>query len=274
MIPWRIALSTADEASVKDPILLVGSIEDNLVKAAHLGYDAIEIHMRENDPLDVNRILKTVEKTKVNISALVTGRLNNIGMCSLIDDRPYAEEAALKGLYRYIDRAHKLSTDLVIGWVKGKIPEGKPKAKYMYKLARNLSSLDDYADLHQVKLFIEVINRYETNIFNTCRETLDFITQHQFKQLYVHLDTFHMAIEEANAVEAIREASHYLGYIHFADNNRHFPGDGRLDFFEILRALEDINYQGYISVECLPIPEREVAASRALNNIKDLCEAL
>lgn len=274
MIPWKIALSTADEASIKDPILLVGSIEDNLAKAALLGYDAIEIHMRENDPIDINSVLKAVEKTKVNISALVTGRLNTSGMCSLIDDRPYAEEAALKGLYNYIDRAHKLGTDLVIGWVKGKIPEGKPKTKYMDKLSRNLSSLDDYASMHQVKLFIEVINRYETNIFNTCRETLDFITQHQFKQVYVHLDTFHMAIEEANAVEAIREASQYLGYIHLADNNRHFPGAGMLDFFEILRALEDINYPGYLSVECLPVPEHKIAASRALKNIKDLCKAL
>ena len=274
MIPWKIALSTADEASLKDPILLVGSIEDNLVRASHLGYDAIEIHMRENEPLDINSVLKTAEKNNVKISALVTGRLNTAGMCSLIDDRPYVEEAALKGLYKYIDRAHKLDTNLVIGWIRGKIPEGKSKTKYMDKLARNLGSLDDYAGLHQVKLFIEVINRYETNIFNTCKETLDFITQHRFKQAYVHLDTFHMAIEEANAVEAIREASQCLGYIHFADNNRHFPGDGRLDFLEILRALKDINYQGYISVECLPFPEREVAASHALKNIRDLCESL
>jgi sugar phosphate isomerase/epimerase len=74
------------------------------------------------------------------------------------------------------------------------------------------------------------------------------------------LDTFHLNIEERDPAAAVRLAGERLGYIHFADSNRLSPGSGHIDFVPVLRALEEIGYQGSLSVECLPLPDGETAA--------------
>ncbi len=270
MKKWRYALSSADEAPQTAPILLTGSIADNLSKAAKLGYNAIEVHARPDDPFDYGAIKEQMAKTSVKISALITGRLNTEGQCSLIDDRPYVMQAAMDGMYEYIDIAEKLDTDIVLGWAKGNVPPGKSREKYLRRLAQNLAHLADYAGSRNVKIHAEVINRYEVNIFTTAKETVDFIRQWKLENVYAHLDTFHMMIEETDPLEAIRYCKGHLGYFHLADNTRSYPGSGQLPFPDILKTLDEIGYGGYLSVECLPGIDREQTAKNALSYLQSI----
>ena len=201
---------------------------------------------------------------------VITGRLNTEGMCSLVADEPYIVSATMDGMRQYIDMAQKLGAGIVIGWVKGNVPKGGKREKYLDRLAKNLRVLASYGAERNVKLNLEVINRYEVNIFTTARETMDFLEKYQLDNCYVHLDTFHMGIDECDPVEAIRLCRGKLGYFHLADNSRRYPGSGQFDFSCILNALEEIGYDGYLSVECLPWPTGEEAAQRALMFLKDL----
>lgn len=171
---------------------------------------------------------------------------------------------------QYIDMARKLEADIVIGWVKGNVPKGGKREKYLDRLAKNLRLLAAYGAERNVRLNLEVINRYEVNIFTTARETVDFLEKYQLDNCYVHLDTFHMGIDECDPVEAIRTARGRLGYFHLADNSRRCPGSGQFDFSRILNALEEVGYDGYLSVECLPWPTGEEAARKAILFLKDL----
>jgi sugar phosphate isomerase/epimerase len=270
MYNWKIACSTAQEAPETAPILLKGDICSNLIKAAELGYQAIEVHMRETTVLDLPAIRKTMKQTGVSICNIVTGRLNTEGKVNLIDDIPYINEAAMKGMKQYIEMAAALDADIIIGWVKGNVPPGAPRSKYLDRLADNLSILNSYAKVRNVRINLEVINRYEVNIFTTCAELVDFLNTHQLDQCYVHLDTFHMNIDETEPVEAIHLAGDRLGYFHLADNSRRYLGSGQLDFRKTLAALSDINYQGYLSVECLPYPTGEEAAFKSIAYLKSL----
>lgn len=270
MKKWNYAVSSADEAPVTAPILLQGTIEQNLKTAARLGYDAVEIHTREDIDLDYENLLSVIQTTGVKIAAIITGRLNTEGMCSLTADEPYIVEAALNGMRQYIDMAQKLHTDIVIGWVKGNVPKNGKREKYINRLARNLRILDAYAGERGVRLNIEVINRYEVNIFTTADEIMKFLEQHELNNCYAHLDTFHMGIDECDPTEAIRRCGKRLGYFHLADNSRRYPGSGCFDFASMLKALEEIGYDGYLSVECLPYPNGEEAAKRALAYMKQL----
>jgi sugar phosphate isomerase/epimerase len=267
----RYALSSAGEAPVSAPIVLTGDIYARLKTAAELGYTGIEVHLREDEPLDTGRVKAAAAELGVRFSALVTGRLCTQGEVNLTDDRPYIVEAAVKGMRAYIDRAAELKTDLIIGWIKGRVPEGAGRSPYLDRLAVHLKALCAGAAERGVKVFVEVINRYETNIFTTAAETLDFIDSRDIPNCFVHLDTFHMNIEETNAVEAIRAAGKRLGYFHVADNTRCYPGSGTLDFVPILSALKGIGYKGFVSVECLPWPDGKTAAERAIDHLKT-CE--
>jgi len=79
-----------------------------------------------------------------------------------------------------------------------------------------------------------------------------------------------MNIEERSMEEAILMCGDKLGYIHVADNNRRACGDGSIDFKKVLDALGKISYKGYISVECLPLPDGITAARKSILHLKSL----
>ena len=266
----KYALSSADAAPNTAPILLKGDVSSNIIRAAALGYQGIEVHMRETARLEYDEIKKTSDDCGVAIAAVVTGRLYTQGRASLTDDRPYVTDSAMKGMRTYISIAAHLGSDIIIGWAKGKVPEGACRELYLERLAQNLETIGHQAKEQGVKVFLEVINRYETNIFTTAKETVEFIEAWGIPNSYVHLDTFHMNIDETDPLEAIRLCGKKLGYFHLADNTRCYPGSGTLNFGSYLSVLDEIGYDGYLSVECLPQPDGDTAAKMALEHLRQL----
>lgn len=239
--------------------------------AADYGYDAIEFHTRENFCFDDEKLRQMRQEGRGDICALVTGRLYTEGGYSLLDSDPAVAERAMAGLKTYIESASRLGVDIVLGWAKGNVPAGGDRAAYLDLLARQLSDLDAYAAERNVRILVEVINHYETNLFNTASETLAFFDEHHLNNCYVHLDTYHMGLEECDPYAAIRLCGSRLGYFHVADNSRRYPGSGQFDFRRILATLAEICYSGYVTVECIPEPDRRTAAQKAIEHLK-ACE--
>lgn len=265
---WKIGISSAPEAPKTAPILLTGDVIENLRKAASLGYDAIEVHTRENVSLNYEAIGKVMDETGVRIAQIITGRLCTEGGCTLMDDAPYIMEAAIEGMKKYVDMASKVGANLVVGWVRGKVPAGGSRDKYMKRLGENLKILNDYGKERDVALNLEVINHYEINTFNTQAETLDFIEEYDLDNCFVHLDTYHMNLEEDDMVKAIKDAGNKLGYFHVADSTRWYPGSSRMDWDSIFEALDEAGYKGYVTVECFPREDNMDTAKKALEFIK------
>jgi sugar phosphate isomerase/epimerase len=264
----KLAVSSADVAPSTAPILLQGGICENLKKAHALGYSAIEVHTRENVEIDFQEILSTCGELDMKIATIVTGRIFTQGKLSLIDDDMAKVNAVMEGMKKYVEIAHKLESDIIIGWARSVIPDMSKAEMYEERLASNIKKLAPYAADNNVKIFIEAINRYETNYLNSGKETKDFIEKYDIPNTYVHLDTFHMNIEDVDIADTIRYCGDKAGYIHFADSNRYYPGAGHMDFASIIKALDDISFNGYVSVECLPWPTGEEAARMAIKSIK------
>lgn len=164
-----------------------------------------------------------------------------------------------------------LGVDIVLGWGQGKCACQRRPGGISGPSGRRLSDLDTYAAERNVRILVEVINHYETNLFNTARETLAFFEEHHLNNCYVHLDTYHMGLEECDPYAAIRLCGSRLGYFHVADNSRRYPGSGQFDFHRILATLAEIRYSGYVTVECIPEPDRRTAARKAIEHLK-ACE--
>lgn len=96
---------------------------------------------------------------------------------------------------------------------------------------------------------MEVLNRYEGYILNTCDEAIDFVDEIGSSHVKIMLDTFHMNIEEDNIAAAIRKAGSRLGHLHLGEQNRMVPGKGSLPWGEIGQALRDIQYEGAAVME-------------------------
>jgi D-psicose/D-tagatose/L-ribulose 3-epimerase len=100
-----------------------------------------------------------------------------------------------------------------------------------------------------VTINLEIVNRFETNLLNTTAQGLAFIEEIGEPNVYVHLDTFHMNIEEANPADAIRAAGHRLGYFHVGESNRGYLGAGTIEYALIFDALLDNGYADTITFE-------------------------
>lgn len=257
---WKYGVSFAEQSPMTAPLPLAGDLFENMDTAIRLGYDGIEFHTRENAPLDLERMANH----DCRIAMLVTGRVFTQGGLSLLDDDPTPCIDAMK---TYLDKAARLGAGIVLGWAKGNVPKDGDRETYLNKLGQQLQILNSYGKQVGAPIVIEVINRYEVNIFNTAKETLDFIEKFGLDNCYVHLDTFHMNIEETDPYEAIRLCGKKLGYFHVADNTRLYPGSGQLDFEKMLSALEEIGYDGWVTVECIPHPDRITAATKALAHL-------
>lgn len=99
-------------------------------------------------------------------------------------------------------------------------------------------------------LFLEPLNRYEADFLNRVEQAVEICRAIGHPRLRLLADFFHMNIEEINFADPFQLAGDLLGMVHIADNNRFQPGKGCLDFRPGFAALKEINYQGYISIEC------------------------
>ncbi|MCD8348981.1 MAG: sugar phosphate isomerase/epimerase [Planctomycetaceae bacterium] len=257
----RLAVTAAENAGPKAPILLRGDLGAATKTARAIGYQGIEIHVPDIWEFAVSAFKADCDAAGVAVSALVSGQLYVRKGLSICNDDPANVQKAIEGLKLFVDAAATLSTGVVVGWVRGQV--GDEREKKLAKQAESLKEVGQYALAKNVPLYIEAINRYELDSLNTAREILDFIDKYSIPSTYIHLDTFHMNIDEHRPSKAIREVGALLGYVHVAENTRWYPGHDRLDFDEVFAALEGIGYDGFVSVECLPYPTGEEAARRA-----------
>lgn len=268
---WKYAISGAEHTPMTAPLVLEGDLYELMEKARTCGYDALEFHTRENYDFDLDRIAALRETGKGDICTLATGRLYTQGGCCLLGDTQQSVDGAMNGMQTYIDKAAALGCDVVLGLAKGDVKPGEDRGEVMARLAGRLQVLSDYAAQRKVRILLEVINHYETNTLNTAEEIMTFFEQYGLSNCYVHLDTFHMGIEEFDPCAAIRRCGKRLGYLHIADNSRRYPGSGQFDFARILSALAEIGYGGYVSLECFPEPDRDTTARKTIEHLRD-CE--
>ncbi|GAB3252962.1 sugar phosphate isomerase/epimerase family protein [Kineosporia babensis] len=112
-----------------------------------------------------------------------------------------------------------------------------------------LRDLAAQAAKDDVTLMLEICNRYETNVINTAHDALLLADDIGADNVKIHLDTYHMNIEETDMVRPVLEVGDRLGYVHIGENHRGYLGSGHIDFTGFFHALADIDYTGPITFE-------------------------
>lgn len=107
----------------------------------------------------------------------------------------------------------------------------------------------EHALPHGIEIGLEVVNRYETNLLNTADQALAFCRETGMENVKIHLDSYHMNIEETDIPRAILNAGDRIGFFHIGDSNRGYLGAGNIDFNPYFRALFQAGYTGPISFE-------------------------
>jgi len=164
-----------------------------------------------------------------------------------------------------IDLAGPFGAPAIIGSMQGRWGNGSTRAAAIEWLAESLDTLGTHAKQYGVPLIYEPLNRYETNLINTLADGVVLIRSLSSPNVRLLADLFHMNIEESDPADAIRQAGPHIGHVHLADSNRQPAGRGHTDFGPLSRALREIDYQGYVSAEALPIPDSCAAAQLTIS---------
>ena len=225
--------------------------EDNARKAtdtaAEIGFDLFEVLIFDPNDLDAEMTRRVVADAGLEL---------RLGMALGTDaDISSPDKDIARTGERTVERCLQIASDLGAPAVSGITYAAfnnyaAPPTRAQWDSVRDaLARLDKRAGELGVKLGLEAVNRYETYLVNTLDQAGDMIREIGADNLFVHMDTFHMNIEESDTAAAIARNADLLGYAHLADNTRGVLGAGTYDFKAYFRALAAAGYTGDFTVE-------------------------
>lgn len=258
----KLSIALSPRKSVFAPLLFTGDLMLGIRKAAELGYQGVEINLRDVDAEAVDEIVASTAARGLSIVALGTGQSYLVDGLSVISPDAAVREALVARLKRHIEFAARVGAQITMGGVFGAFAGDQASRKAQYEGAVDvMRRLADHARREGVVIAVEPINRYETNFLNTVDQAIAFLGDVGAAGIGLLLDSFHMNIEESDIGAAIAKAGTLVSHVHLADSNRLPPGMGHFDFPAMLSALHGIGYSGFLSGEFLPLPDDERAAA-------------
>jgi D-psicose/D-tagatose/L-ribulose 3-epimerase len=211
------------------------------------GYDLIEILMMDPRSIDVPMTTKLLEEYGIKASA-------SLGL-SLATDVSSDDPDAVAAGRKLLADAVSIGADLGLIYLGGVVYGALTKySAPITELGRHNSvnavrELCDAAAVHGIPIGLELVNRYESNLLNTAKQAMTYIEEVGSDNLYVHLDTYHMNIEEPGMFEPVLTCGDRLGYVHIGEGHRGYLGSGNVDFSGLFRGLNHIGYRGPITFE-------------------------
>ena len=127
-----------------------------------------------------------------------------------------------------------------------KIPSGRIET-FIERYASIAKQVEGSPDSY---VLLEPCNRYETPYLNNMDDCASVVKMMEMKNIGILVDTFHLNFEEKDLSAKIREAGDLVKYVHLGDSNRLLPGYGHIDWKQLFKALKDIGFDGYCSLEC------------------------
>lgn len=231
------------------------------------GFDLIEIPLLDPRSVDVAMTARVL--AEAGIGARCSLGLSWATDISSTDDDAVARGEAL--LSDAVSAARDLGSPALCGVLYsalGKYPD-LPTERGRANVVAVLGRVARKAAQAGISLGLEVVNRYETNVINTCEQALALLDAIGEPNVRVHLDTYHMNIEERDFRTPVLLAADRLGYVHIGESNRGYLGDGTVDFATFFAALGEIGYAGTITFESFSSAVVSPELSRTLGIWRD-----
>jgi D-psicose/D-tagatose/L-ribulose 3-epimerase len=222
-------------------------IESSVKRAGEAGFDLIEFPLMEPASFDSATARGAMDGEGLHATASLGLPLD----ADISSDDPSVVTAGRRLLDIALDKTAEMGGSHLCGVLYGSMRKHMAPASASGR-ANSVAAIQRLADRASslgIKLSLEVVNRYESNLINTGRQALEFLKEVDRHGVSVHLDTYHMNIEESDLFQPILDTGDRLGYVHIGESHRGYLGTGSVDFGSAFRALERINYSGPIVFE-------------------------
>jgi sugar phosphate isomerase/epimerase len=260
----KIALAVAPADAPPDAFVVFrDDLERCVDHCAELGYDGVELALRDSRQVDVPRMKRCLKAAGLRVPCISTGQVFATDRLYMTHPDEAVREAAVERVAAIIRLAAEFDAKVNTGRVRGYVHDGESLATAQSRYLRCLDRCADVAEPLGIELLIEPVNRYEVNFINSCAEGLELIRKSGRSCVKLMPDLFHMNIEDASFRDAFENGGDLVTYIHVSDSNRLAPGWGHIPFDEVFCALAGIGYDGFLTAEILPKPDPWSAAAHA-----------
>jgi D-psicose/D-tagatose/L-ribulose 3-epimerase len=227
--------------------------------AAEAGLDFVEIPLLRPESMDITATRALLDRYGIGCTC-------SLGLPKAAH-LPSAPEKAQSFLESAVDVAAGLEAPVLCGVLYahlGTLTGRPPEQEELEDVARVLKNVARYAAERGVSLGVEAVNRYETYLINLAEQANAMLDRVGEPNVFVHLDTYHMNIEEKGFYEPIVSLGSRLGYMHLSESDRGTPGTANVHWDEVFRGLEDIDYDGYLVMESFAAINEDLAGATAL----------
>lgn len=219
-------------------------------RVAAMGFDLLELAVENPATIDVGAVKRAAEQAGIGL--LVCGAFGPDRDLANVDAGPRESSAAY--IRTLIEMAAELGSPVVAGPMyssvgKAHLESSEARAAEWQRAVNGLGVLAEYAQSHGVRLALETLNRFETDMLNIVEQGLRMVADVGSPALGLHLDTFHMHLEERDSAAAIRLAGDRLFHFHACENDRGVPGRGQVHWQSVAAALRDVGYNGDVVIE-------------------------
>ncbi|MFZ5870960.1 MAG: sugar phosphate isomerase/epimerase family protein [Actinomycetota bacterium] len=221
--------------------------ERAIVATARTGFDLIEIPVLDPASVDTGSTRALLEQHGLRAGCSLGLDLG----ADISSGDPAVVMRGARRLANALTVTHALGADYLGGVVYSalaKYPQPSTSAGRANSVAA-IRELASEASAHGIAVGLEVVNRYESNLLNTAEQAMAFIDDVGADNVVVHLDTYHMNIEETDFAAPVRTCGDRLGYVHIGESNRGYLGTGTVDFPQFFTALREAGYTGTVTFE-------------------------
>ena len=214
---------------------------------AESGFDLLELVLMDPFNFDISTAKDVLSGYDLTLAA-------SMGLNAHTDVSSEDPEIVARGeatLNKVLEILNELGATYMVGVIYSALNKysGPATVQGRKNSADVMRRLGERAQGFGIKVGLEVVNRYETNIMNTAREGVAFVNHVDHPNVGLHLDTYHMNIEEPDMFQPILDAADKLFYVHVGESHRGYLGSGTVDFASFFRALDRSGFDGPITFE-------------------------
>ena len=227
--------------------------------AAEAGLDFVEIPLLHPETFDA-------AGTRAMLDEHGIGCTTGLGLPAAAH-LPFAPDAAEAFLRGAVDAAVAVGSPILTGAVYthlGTLTRKPPTEEELRLVREVLGRVGRYAADQGIALGVEACNRYETYLLNLASDTASVVRGLGVPGAFVHLDTYHMNIEEKGFSGPIEATGDVLGYVHLSESDRGVPGTGNVDWDDVFRGLKAIDYDGFLAMESFAAVNEDIIGATAM----------
>lgn len=217
-------------------------------KVKKLGCDVVEIPVFNPEHFPSKKVQRELEDNDLEACACY-GCEKESDIASL---DPAIRQQGIQRFKKAIDHAHTMGAKKIAGVVYkagGIFTGNSPTEEEWNNSTSAMKEIAQHAQEYDISIGVEQINRYETYFINTTEDAIKYCKDVNEPNMFVLLDTHHLILEELSIYDSIIKAGNLLGHFHSSENNRGIPGTGQVNWKQVFKALNKINYDGWMVIE-------------------------